>query len=125
MKTENAIYIANDVFVESELVVHGLKEAVEVYLSSVPQTIQNPLAFDAAFVNDTCRGFYNNFEVVDVSFFRGSQIQKFTRIILNFGGIFRYRWGDAVLRYITMSIFANSSQILHKSNYNIGYCHPC
>ena len=41
------------------------------------------------------------------------------------GGIFKYRWGDAVLRYLVLAIFAEDDQIINRNSTNIMYCHPC
>ncbi|CAF0924199.1 unnamed protein product [Adineta steineri] len=40
-------------------------------------------------------------------------------------GIFKYRWGDSILRYITIALFAKEQQVLHRSQYNLSYCHKC
>lgn len=67
--------------------------------------------------------YYNNFEVVLLSYFLTPTIRHWSNAVLRSGGIYRYRWGDAPLRYITLAIFANESQVIHRTDYNISYNH--
>jgi len=51
------------------------------------------------------RIFYNNFEIVDVQALAQSEILKnFTEEVYATNGIYRYRWGDAPLRYYGLNL---------------------
>ena len=69
--------------------------------------------------------YWNNLEVIDLSLIRRKEVVDFMRWIDESRGIFLYRWGDAPLRYITLALFVNATQILHLDNLKLGYCHPC
>lgn len=69
--------------------------------------------------------FANHFEVIKSSFFKSSEVLAFTNMILDSGGIYKYRWSDAILRYITLALFAKEEEILHRIDFGIRYCHPC
>lgn len=43
--------------------------------------------------------FYTNFEICDLSWFRGAEWQSYFAAIDRAGGIWRHRWGDAPIRY--------------------------
>jgi len=40
-------------------------------------------------------------------------------------GIFLHRWGDATHRYITLALFADPTQVVHRTKLKLAYCHPC
>lgn len=67
--------------------------------------------------------WYNNFEITNFDFFTRPDVVKFSEAIVNSYGIFRYRWGDAPLRYVTLALFSQPSQVLHRRDYNFLYCH--
>lgn len=69
--------------------------------------------------------YSNNFEVGKVEFFLREDVRNWTGHVLDSGGIHRYRWGDAGLRYLTLALFASEAEVLHIENFNIQYCHPC
>eukprot|EP01059_Diplonema_ambulator_P025330 TRINITY_DN42378_c0_g1_i1.p1 TRINITY_DN42378_c0_g1~~TRINITY_DN42378_c0_g1_i1.p1 ORF type:complete len:684 (+),score=37.06 TRINITY_DN42378_c0_g1_i1:33-2084(+) len=73
-----------------------------------------------AFDKNQCRMphpmYYNNFEIVDMDFFRSEVVEEFQR--LAFTGIFRYRWGDAPLRAATLVFFADPSAVIHLNTFN-------
>jgi mannosyltransferase len=69
--------------------------------------------------------YWNNFEVVDLSFMRRKSVVEFIDAVDRSQGVFLYRWGDAPLRYITLALFANASEIIHRTQLGLAYCHPC
>ena len=73
----------------------------------------------------TVNTFYNNFEIVKMEFFKSRIVQDFTQYILSNGGVYKYRWGDAALRYIVVSLFASEEELLHASKLRVSYCHAC
>ena len=43
--------------------------------------------------------YYTNFEICDISWFRGRGWQEYFAAVDRTGGIWRHRWGDALIRY--------------------------
>jgi hypothetical protein len=69
--------------------------------------------------------FYNNLEVLDLSFIRRKEVVDFIQAVDESMGIFLYRWGDSTLRYIILAIFANETQVLYREDLKLAYCHKC
>ena len=65
--------------------------------------------------------FYNNFEISRVALWRSVEYQSFMAHIEESMGIFKYRWGDAPIKTIGVSLFVPKSQI-HKFS-DIAYKH--
>jgi len=65
--------------------------------------------------------FWNNFEVVDLRWFRSTLISSYLDSIDKSAGIYLYRWGDAPLHSMAIFTFANSSLTHYYEN--IGYTH--
>ena len=55
-------------------------------------------------------------------FFTKPEIINLSNQVVNSLGIYYHRWGDAPLRYMTLAMFANRSQVLKRS---FDYQHPC
>jgi hypothetical protein len=129
MIKQQALYIANQREVDFNYVLPGLtliRNLTAAYIAENKLIAQNPDLLADVF-NHTVEvpNFWNNFEVVDLSFIRRKDVLDFTKAVDESKGIFLYRWGDAPLRYVTLALFANSSQILHRKNLELNYCHPC
>ncbi len=59
------------------------------------------------------RHFYNNIEVAKLSYFEKDEVKLLTRLVNESGNIYRWRWGDNLLRTILLSITVDQKQI-HK-----------
>lgn len=57
--------------------------------------------------------YYNNFEILDLNFFRRTDVREWTQAVDQSFNIFRHRWGDAPLRYLTTALFAKRELICH------------
>ncbi|KAJ2078313.1 hypothetical protein H4R24_004570, partial [Coemansia sp. RSA 988] len=66
--------------------------------------------------------FWSNFEIVDLSFYRSEQYEKFFDFLDHSGGFFYERWGDAPVHSLAVSIFLKKSQVHYFDD--IGYYHP-
>ena len=92
-------------------------------------TITNDVLWAGAFPVDdhgypSVRTFYNNFEITDMDFFLRPEVLKFTKHVCDSLGIYKYRWGDAPLRYLTLALFARPEKILNRMrDYKFVYCH--
>ena len=61
------------------------------------------------------RNFYNNIEVVKLSYFENNEVKLLTKLVNESGNIYRWRWGDSLLRTFLLSITVDIKQI-HKFN---------
>ena len=128
MRKKNAVYFANDLDVDIETQLPGtmkLKDFTLNYIEKLRIVPKQKETLEYGFGNTYLRSYFNNFEVVQLKFFRQISVRQWTDAVDRSHGIFLYRWGDAVLRYITVSIFANAEQVLHRPMYNLSYCHKC
>lgn len=125
---KNAVYFANNVDVDLEKRLPGTMKLKQITLNYIQQNKIIPKqieTFHDAFGNDSIRNYFNNFEVIKMEFFRRQEIRQWIENIDSTNGIFYYRWGDAILRYLTLAIFAEKNQVLHRLDYNLPYCHKC
>lgn len=128
MRRTNAVYFANNIDIDLEDQLPGTMKMQEFTHAHVKKYNIKPKQLnmlDKAFFNKTVLNYYNNFEVSKVIFFRSDAVLHFTRAIDSTYGIFKYRWGDAVLRYLTLALFAEQHDVLHRTDYNLSYCHKC
>ena len=128
MNQRNAVYFANKQLVDYEDGLPGtmkLKEICFTYKKTANISLEDPKRLESAFVRNTIKTYYNNFEVMKTHFFRRTDVRAWTDMIDATHGIYKYRWGDAILRYLTMVLFAKPEEILHIGNFNLSYCHPC
>lgn len=128
MRHNNAVYFANNVDIDLEERLPGTMDLKRVTFDYVKQNNIKPKQFEIlrdAFGNNTVRNYFNNFEVVKLDFFRRKEIRHWIETIDSTNGIFYYRWGDAVLRYLTLALFAEQREVLHRVHYNLPYCHKC
>ena len=128
MRAKNAVYFANNVDVDLEEQLPGtmkLKEVTDKYIQQNNVIVKQSDMLNGAFSNNTVRNYYNNFEVSKVEFFQRQNVRRWVDAIDATQGIFKYRWGDAVLRYLTLAIFARRQEVLHRLDYNLPYCHKC
>jgi hypothetical protein len=128
MQEKGAVYFANKQFIDEEKVLPGtmkLKDVCFAYKKNAKISLKDPEKFERAFLKNGIRMYYNNFEVMKTQFFRQNDVREWMEMIDKSHGIYKYRWGDSVLRYLTLAFFAKSEQILHRESYNLPYCHPC
>jgi hypothetical protein len=124
-----AVYMANGQFREAgpdtlpgiEL----LKTVAHEYVEENGISPKNTIKWMTAFPDQTSFTYSTNFEVAKVEFFLREDVRKWTDHVLAHGGIYKYRWGDAPLRFVTLAIFATEKEVLHRNDYHISYCHPC
>lgn len=122
MSNHEAIEVGPSILPGIEL----LAVAARSYVNDNKIEPKNPAKWKKAFEQSNVPFTYStNFEVVKVDFFRQESIRKWSEYILDNGGIYKYRWGDAPLRYVTLAIFAEEKDVIHRQEFNIDYCHPC
>jgi len=65
--------------------------------------------------------YYTNFEIIDIDYFKSNVIKNFYQYLDKSGGIYYYRWGDAIIRLLTLAIFSDESKVHQFSD--IAYQH--
>ena len=128
MRQRNAVYFANQEGIDYEI---GLPGTIRVqsfffeYMKENNVSVKNPQRLAKAFENNDSRTYYNNFEVTKIKFFRQYRVTQWVDAVDQSHGIFLYRWGNAILRYLTLAAFAGADKVLHRTDFNLPYCHPC
>jgi Glycolipid 2-alpha-mannosyltransferase len=102
----------------------GLEVAAREFVRLYGITPRHKSMWQDAFPSGTVNIFNNNFEIGSVAFFRRPEVRQWVEYVLEQGGIFRYRWGDAPLRLLTIAIFARENEIVTRKQLGIQYCHP-
>ncbi|CAF2064941.1 unnamed protein product [Rotaria magnacalcarata] len=129
MGKRNAVYFGNVEEADSENGLPGLmklKTFTINYTESYQVIPKNPKRLIRAFdIPNHIRLYNTNFDVIKVDFFRRSEIRHWTDAVDATHGIFKYRWGDHVLRYLTTALFATPVEVLLRTDFNLPYCHPC
>lgn len=128
MRKKRAVYFANDEDVDLETSLPGMMRLPYTalkYAISNNITIKQPQLVVRGFADNHILNYFNNFEVIKLEFFRRKDVWKWIEEVDRTNGIFKYRWGDAPLRYITLAMFAEADEVLHRSRYNLSYCHKC
>lgn len=64
---------------------------------------------------------YNNFEICKLDLFRNPDVERFLSVLDKTGAIYEYRWGDAPIRTLMLSMFVDRDK-LHRFD-NIDYSH--
>ncbi|CAF1091154.1 unnamed protein product [Rotaria sp. Silwood1] len=128
MRNKNAVYFANNIDLDLEEQLPGTMFLKQVTFDYIKQNNIKPKQFEIlrdAFGNNSIHTYFNNFEVLKMEFFRRKEIRHWVESIDSTNGIFYYRWGDAGLRYLTLALFAEQHEVLHRADYNLSYCHKC
>ncbi|UJR19890.1 hypothetical protein I4U23_023023 [Adineta vaga] len=126
MRRKRAVYFANDIRIDEERLLPGTMKLQPVtleYPKTNNITAKQPEMLRQAFADDHILSYANNFEVLQLEFFRRSDVRQWIEMIDQTHGIFKYRWGDAILRYLTIALFADQQEVLHRSDYSLSYCH--
>lgn len=118
---ESKVYMHNTIFNDAKRVIEKLKDFTESYVSTLKIEIKDKTNYNNAF-NNTVLSYYNNFEICRMNFFRTKEVIQFTHLVDFSYGQFIYRWGDAPLRFITLSLFSRSDAKISIPK-NIDYCH--
>lgn len=128
MRARQLVYIANEQHLELERILPGtmnLQKFFFAYLNQTKLVAQDQRKVSLAFRKSSIRTYYNNFEVFQTKFFRQVGVRAWINAIDASHGIYKYRWGDAMLRYLTLALFAKDYQIGHRTLLDLSYCHPC
>jgi mannosyltransferase len=100
----------------------GLAQSFAAKLSNAPV---NALLWASVKAHTHCVPiFLNNFELLNVRFFRGNdEVRQWLDVVDQNGGIYRSRWGDAPLRYITAALFVPLEKLKEFNHSKVPYRH--
>lgn len=127
-KHDNLLYYSQFVgFEDGKNYTTGLLDFAEDFMKSIGRHPGDPLMW--AFIKTTWEEhqslplFMTNFEVSRKSFMQRPDVAKWHEALTEKEpfGIFRYRWGDAVTRFLTAAMFAQNHQVM--TSYPEGYGH--
>jgi hypothetical protein len=102
----------------------GLRELTEDYVRYFRVVPLNPPLWADAFMDRNVRMFWTNLEVLDIKFWRRTEVQHFVRFVDAAWGIYLSRWGDAPLRYLAMALFSAPEQVVQMPQ-GWKYTHSC
>ncbi|CAF1387228.1 unnamed protein product [Adineta steineri] len=129
MKNKTAVNFANVEQADTEAILPGLmklKTFTLDYQKKYGIIPKNPIRLTRAFdIPNHIRLHNTNFDIFKVEFFKSQPVTHWTNAVDESFGIFRYRWGDHVLRYLTTAMFATPNEVLVRTDFNLSYCHPC
>ncbi|KAE9403247.1 glycosyltransferase family 15 protein [Gymnopus androsaceus JB14] len=125
MEENNKVYAFTIALYEFEKTIPSLWGHVKDFIKLHPEYLakDNAMGFLSETGGDTynlCH-FWSNFEIADMSFWRGEAYTKFFEYLDEQGGFYYERWGDAPVHSIAAALFASSSQIQFFDQ--IGYEH--
>lgn len=83
----------------------GLLETAEAYFAKHPEVIKGVQRLSKV------KLYYTNFEICDLAWFRNKPWQDFFAAIDKAGGIWRYRWGDAPIRWFGVKHMLKDNEI--------------
>lgn len=111
------VYAVNDIHQDIEQVSKGIWDLAEAYVMQHQLTPKNERLWRMAKVQWVRRRqmptFYTSFEVSHVDFFRRKEVMDFLETITEKPpyGVFQHQWGDAIVRFLTIVIFAEPHQL--------------
>ncbi|KAL1512026.1 hypothetical protein AB1Y20_005301 [Prymnesium parvum] len=120
-------YIANDDNHDCNELVRGLRALTLDFAKSHNLSLREGVGAKGFPPGANClRGYYNNLEVVRLDAFRRSEVfEEWSRVVTASQGIYRHRWGDAILRRLSLNLM--NARVLRISQIapDAQYCHPC
>lgn len=109
---------------------HGIYNFTVNYISTHNTDVANPdlwRKFERRWLDkERCLSFYNNFEITRMKFMQQPDVRQWHEAVADGKpyGVFRHRWGDAIVRYLTLALFSSPQTILYHVNTPY-YQHPC
>lgn len=114
-------YIHNDEMADCGEIVAGLRSFTQTFVQLHGVNRSSVTALDS---KDACvKGWFNNFEVGRIAAFQTPQALEFTKAVVDSKGIYKARWGDALLRRILVET-VNMTNELIDPKVALGYIHP-
>lgn len=121
MMKHNIVYMHNKIMPDKKYVVKQLSYFTKSLIKLLNVSVKDLSNYKLTFIK-TSLIYYNNFEICRLSFFRSKEMFIFMNLVDLSYGQFIYRWGDAPLRYISLSLFAKNETKIPLPN-KVKYCH--
>lgn len=120
VKMFNGDYIYGYINIQNdhEGVIKNLWETSRQYFAPAEKFLQ---FFDIDREKHFRKVFYTNFEIFNMAWFKSDLYQNFYKYIDASAGIYKYRWGDHVLRYIALNCLSSMDKCLFFND--IAYYH--
>ena len=113
MENDDYIYGYNNITMDNPLVCQNLWEVSEEYSKSVT----TKKSFDKiGYLNM----YYTNFEIAKFEWFKNTEYRNYFNMIDNENGIYKWRWGDAVIKFIGIEMFLDDNK---KKQFILPYRH--
>jgi mannosyltransferase len=114
MEKNNLIYGYNMITTDNPIVSKDLWELSKEY-STTNKVLKIPID-DIKKYNM----FYTNFEIAKFDWFKSSDYKEYFSFIDKENGIYKYRWGDAIIKYLGIEMFLEDNR---KYKFDIPYKH--
>jgi hypothetical protein len=114
MEDNNYIYGYNCVTTDNPVVCQNLWELSKEYshLNIVKKTPIDEIT--------QYNMYYTNFEIAKFDWFENSEYKDYFKFLDNENGIYKWRWGDSIIKYLGVEMFLDDSK---KHQFNIPYIH--
>jgi len=107
-------YIKNTIQYEDKAVSLGFGKTLYKFAKQTKFYKSNPIHYLNICQEATVKPkiFYTNFEIVKLNWARSNNHKDLMKYILNANGIYNFRWGDALIRYYSVSLLRASVEPL-------------
>lgn len=110
MKKNKLLYGYIAELYESANAIKGIDNYLQENVEKLDEKVRGNILFNGSAYNLRC--IYTNFEIIDLSMFDKPEVKTYIDGIVKSNNIFNYRWGDAPLRTIMLSLFVDKNQIV-------------
>jgi alpha 1,2-mannosyltransferase len=110
MAKNKIMYGYNHIAVDSKELTIDLKKTFDEYVLKkkiVPKSLSRLVPFGIWFG----QFFYTNFTITNTAFWKSKKVKDFLDYIDKSGGIYKYRWGDTPIHFLTAALFLDIKQI--------------
>jgi len=116
---ENLGYLHNIPFTDSGTVTEGLNEFTKQFARSHGVDLARVPAVSTIDDFSSTWGYYNNLELGRIAMFQSPLALEYTREVVANQGIYKHRWGDALLRRIVVELTGmKTEQVQHSTLVN-------
>ena len=103
---------------------YGFNKLVRTYITENNVTHHIPkYIFNKMQNGGPSPAFYNNFELVKVSHFKREDVREFTKKVKQSDMIYWARWGDAIIRFSQIMLFAKKVKCFSNLKESFSYSH--
>ena len=104
-------------------VTEGLADWGRAHAATHGVSPKNAAAFAAMPSDGSFPTYYNNFEVMSLPFFTSANVSRFLRELDHSDLVYTNRWGDAPIRWLMVTLFAEPGAVWRVAESVFRYCH--